>query len=199
MAAIDRLLIEIDRRWKPAEPGKILLRLIGSGALMLQAEYERGTKDGDILETQSITPSVKERLLTLAGKNTAFHRRFGVYIDVVMHALPFLAQRPIFHSVPRLSGLEHFSVEALDIVDVVVSKLRRFNANDDFDIREMASRGLIDHKRLIDRFEKAVDSFSLDARIEDVPKTIRNLNTVERDYLRVPESKIALPDWMDDR
>lgn len=166
---------------------------------MLQTQYERGTKDGDVLETQAITPPVKERLLALAGKNTDFHKRFGMYLDVVTQSLPFMPQRALFHAVGTLHGLKHFSVQALDIVDVVVSKLKRYNISDVADIREMVIRGLVDHKLLIMRFEEAVDRFSIDARIEDVPKVIENLHAIERDYLRVPESQIDLPDWMSDR
>jgi len=196
---IEEFLTEIDRRWTPVTPGKIPLRVIGSAALMLQTEYARGTKDGDVLETEAITPAIKERLLSLAGKNTDLHRRSGMYLDVVTQALPFMPQRLVFHDVAKLKALKHFSVHALDIVDVVVSKLKRFNLSDMGDVREMAGRRLIDHKRLVKRFEEAVDRFSIDARIEDVPRVIKNLHRVERDYLRVPESRITLPDWLEDR
>jgi len=67
MALIEEFLTEIDRLWKPEAPGKIPLRIIGSAALMLQDDYERGTKDGDVLETKDITPAVKDQLLALAG------------------------------------------------------------------------------------------------------------------------------------
>lgn len=199
MTPIEEFLTEIDRRWTPAAPGKIPLRVIGSAALMLQADYVRGTKDGDVLETEAITPAIKERLFSLAGKNTDLHKRSGMYLDVVTQALPFMPQRLVFHDIAKLKALKHFSVHALDIVDVVVSKLKRFSLSDSADIREMASRGLVGHKRLIKRFEEAVDRFSIDARIEDVPKVIKNLHRVERDYLRVPESEIDLPDWMEGR
>jgi hypothetical protein len=34
-------------------------------------------------------------------------------------------------------------------------------------------------------------------KIRDLPRSIKNPNLVERDYPAVPESKIDLPDWMD--
>ena len=46
------------------------------------------------------------------------------------------------------------------------------------------------------RFRAAVDAYSLDARAEDLPLYIRNLHTVERDFLEVVESEIELPGWM---
>jgi hypothetical protein len=38
---------DIDAGWKWPATDKILIRVLGSAALMLQANYERGTKDGD--------------------------------------------------------------------------------------------------------------------------------------------------------
>jgi len=196
VALIKPLLEEIDRRWKPAEHGKITLRVIGSSALMLQTGYVRGTKDGDVLETRGMTVEVKSRLLELGGDGTDLHKRFGIYLDVVVGALPMLPQTPLFHPVAGLGRLLHFKVECLDVVDVVVSKLKRFNANDAADVRAMVELGLVPHKRLIDRFEKAKDRFALDARSEDLPKIVKNLHRVERDYLNVAPSEIELPDWL---
>lgn len=49
VAQFKELLTEIDARWKPVGAEPITLQVIGSAALMLQADYERGTKDGDVL------------------------------------------------------------------------------------------------------------------------------------------------------
>jgi hypothetical protein len=197
VALIKPLIEEIDRRWKRGHQGKVTLRVIGSSALMLQTKYVRGTKDGDVLETHGITAEVKGQLLELAGDGTDLHKRFGIYLDVVVGALPMLPQTPLFHPVSGLSSLKHFKAECLDVVDVVVSKLRRFNVNDDADIRAMVELGLLPHKRLVNRFEKAMDRFTLDARAEDLPKIIKNLHRVERDYLGVEPSEIELPSWLE--
>ncbi len=197
MALIEQLLEEIDRRWTPSSQEKIPLRVIGSSALMLQAKYVRGTKDGDVLETRDITPNVKARLIALAGDGTELHKRFGMYLDVVVGALPMLPQKAVFHPVRGLGKLKNFRVEALDVVDVVVSKLTRLNKTDDADIRAMVDLGLVPHKRLIERFEAAMDRLLLDARAQDLPKIIRNLHHVERDYLVVPPTEIELPDWLE--
>lgn len=45
MLLIDDFFKDIDGRWGQAPDAKIRLRIIGSAALMLQADYERGTKD----------------------------------------------------------------------------------------------------------------------------------------------------------
>ena len=51
MPLINDFFIDIDRHWGASTEGKIPLRIIGSSALMLQTNYERGTKDSDVLET----------------------------------------------------------------------------------------------------------------------------------------------------
>lgn len=198
MSEIETFFQEVDRLWEPPRPGKILLKVIGSGALFMQTNYSRTTKDGDVLETMDVTGDLKAKLIGLAGKRTALHTRTGLYLDVVIAGLPFLPHGPLFHPQKKLSAaLRHFSIEVLDIVDVVVSKLTRFNQNDSDDVRAMVERNLVDHKRLITRFESAVDDFSTDARADDLPKYIANLHRVERDMFHLPESVIDLPDWME--
>lgn len=109
----------------------------------------------------------------------------------------FLPPDALFHTMPSLNRrLNHFEIEVLDVADVVVSKLMRFNANDASDIAAMVTGGWIKHKVVINRFLKAIDGFLMDARAEELPNTIRNLHTVERDYFRVPVSAIELPDWL---
>ena len=48
--------------------------------------------------------------------------------------------------------LRHFDLEVLDAVDVVVSKLKRFNPNDRTDIEAMVERSLVPYARLLARF-----------------------------------------------
>ncbi|MBI3297298.1 MAG: hypothetical protein HYZ75_03975 [Elusimicrobia bacterium] len=63
MTEIETFFREIDRLWVPPKPGKILLRVIGSGALFLQTDYNRTTKDGDVLETLELTGDLKRSML----------------------------------------------------------------------------------------------------------------------------------------
>ncbi len=190
-------LRELDRAWKPLSQARQPLPIIGAGALMLQTDYERGTKDGDVLQTAAISEPVKERLLALGGKDTAMHKRHRLYIDVVSGGLPFLPQAPVWHVLTDLTaGLEHFEVQVLDVVDVVVSKLKRFHANDRADVEAMIERGLVDHARLVQRFEAAVDVWKDGAGADDLPRCVAHLNALERDVFLVPESEIDLPSWI---
>ena len=194
---IRKFLAAIDAKWKAVGAEPITLQVIGSAALMLQCDYDRGTKDGDILESKNLPPAAKVQLLALADKGTDLSKGFRIHIDIVRSAILFVPQRLIFHPVPDLR-LKNFSVEVLDIVDVVVSKLKRFNQSDKNDIRAMADSGLVDHKKLIARFEAAVDMFSTNARAEEFPHYIKNLHFVEQEILGVDPSKIDLPGWMQD-
>lgn len=45
LRVVDEFFREIDRRWTGRATDRIILNIIGSGALMLQAKYERGTRD----------------------------------------------------------------------------------------------------------------------------------------------------------
>ena len=77
MPLISDFLVDLDRRWDQSSTEKVRLPLIGSTALMLQTDYERRTKDGDVLETTDLTTEIKERLLGLAGEGSGMHTRFA--------------------------------------------------------------------------------------------------------------------------
>lgn len=197
MQLIADFFAEIDRRWPHEPAGKVRLSIIGCGALMLQANYERGTKDSDVFETVELTDAAKQRLVAIAGAGTDLHRRWKLYVDIVANGVPFLPHAPLWHPVPDLNqALVRLDIVVLDVVDVVVSKLKRFHANDQADIDAMVERGLVPHDRLIERFRAAVDEFSGDARAEHLPAYVAHLHRVERDMLGVAESAIGLPSWI---
>ena len=197
MQVVEEFFLEIDRQW-PREPAtKIRLSVIGCGALLLQADYERGTKDSDVFETADLLDDTKQHLVRIAGVGTEVHRRRKLYIDIVANGLPFLPHVPVWRPVPSLNAvLERLDVVVLDVVDVVVSKLKRYHANDQSDIDAMIDLGLVSHDRLLERFRAAVDELSGDARAQDLSKYVAHLQRVERDMLGVAESEIELPSWI---
>jgi len=199
VSLIKNLIKDVDRLWGGAGRGKIRLSIIGSVALMLQTPYERGTKDSDILEVATLTTETKEHLLQLAGHGTDLHRRYRVYLEFVAPGIPFLPQRPLFHLVHDLNGeLDHFEIEVLDVVDVVVSKLKRFHANDVSDIEAMVNLEKVEHAHLVGRFRAAVETYALDPCAEALPKYVRNLHRIERDCFQMAETRIDLPSWIDE-
>jgi hypothetical protein len=197
MQPIEQFLRDLDGAWSSLGDNRVRLTIIGSAALMLQARYERGTKDTDVLQTSVITPEVARQLKRLAGKDTSLAKRHRLYIDIVQNGLPFLPHKPDCHEMSDLNaGLLNFEVVALDVVDVVVSKLKRFNGNDRADIGSMIDLELVPHDRLIERFRDASDYFAHDDRGSDLPRYIANLHHVEQDMMGVSPTHIELPDWI---
>jgi hypothetical protein len=193
---ISEFFLEIDAMWTMSSATRQPLMVLGAGALMMQVDYERPTKDGDILETQALPRATQQALLALAGRMSALHTRRGLYLEIVPNGLPFLPQQPRWNPLPELNAkLTHFELSVLDVVDVVVSKLARFDANDVSDIDAMIGRGLVPHDQLLQRFNAALD-FVQDAQTEKFGSYATNLNTVERDMLNVDESEIELPSWI---
>ncbi len=185
----------LDEAWRPLGAEPILLQVIGSAALFLQCDYERGTKDSDILEIEEI-PEGKE-LLELAGEGTAFAAKHRMYLQSVRKGFPFLPPQPVFHSLDSFNAcLKNFKITALDIVDLVVSKLMPFRAQDQDDIQAVVKLGLVDPEKLLERFLLAKEQWLMDARARDLPGCVENLNTVQRDYLLVSETTIDLPAYI---
>jgi hypothetical protein len=195
MTAIEDLLRDIDARWTPQLPAHLTLRILGSTALMLQSDYRRGTKDGDVLETPEITPAVKAPLLRLAGKGTPLHHRHRMYLEVLGPFFPFLPEEPVWHRHEFDPPLLHLRVEVLDVTDVCVAKLARFHSADREDIKAMADDDLVDPQRFVARFQSAAARWRMDARADRLPAIIRNFRQVQRDVLFVTESEEDLPPW----
>lgn len=65
MNRIEDFFADIDQRWPDRPEQRIELSLIGCGALMLQADYERGTKDSDVFEALSLTKEITECTIDL--------------------------------------------------------------------------------------------------------------------------------------
>lgn len=194
---VEAFLRDLDRSLGTAFQQPCRLTIIGSTALMLQADYTRGTKDSDVLETAGLDTAAREALLRLGGRGSALHARHQLYLDLVRRGLLFLPQAPRIHPLPALNrDLGILVLDALDVADVVVSKLVRFHTDDLSDIQAMVVRGLVDHADLLDRFRAAVDAFSMDARAEDLPKTLAHLHRVERDCFGAGPTDIELPGWI---
>ena len=194
---IERFLVDLDALWGGADP-RIAIKVIGSTALMLQAEYLRGTKDSDVLGVMPIQGEIRERLQHLAGLGSRLQDLHQFFLDIVPPGLPFLPHPPKFLPLESLNAqLGSFQVSVLDVVDVVVSKLKRFNGNDRDDVRAMVDMELVDRDKLLERFRTAVDRFGFDARADDLPAIIKNLHWVERECFSAAPTRMELPPWVD--
>lgn len=189
---------DIDRRWSLPGETKVELRIIGSTALMLRTDYARGTKDSDVVETAAITSEVKRHLLELAPQNPSskMFKKHRLYIDVVGQGIPFLPQRPRWNPLDDLNAsLSHLQLAVLDVVDVVVSKLKRFHVNDRRDIQEMVDRDLVDNDTFVERFRAAIDACSMAAI--DFSGIVRNFHYVQYEMLMTSETSIELPSFLE--
>jgi hypothetical protein len=199
MKLVEAFFRDLDARWQPIGATRIRLPIIGSTALFLQTDYDRGTNDSDVLSTPSLPSAVEKQLLALAGRGSPLFTRHRLYLDVVGNGIPFLAQTPVWNRLVQLSAaLQHFDVEVLDVVDVVVSKLKRFSANDQSDIAAMIDRDLVPHEKLITRFAAAVDIYKDGADGPSIRRYVRNLHRIEENEYGVEPTLIELPDWLDD-
>ena len=164
---------------------------------MLQTSYDRGTKDSDVFDTVDLAAATKEHLLRLAGAETELAKRRRMYIEIVANGIPFLPHGPLWHPIDEVNGaLDRLEVLALDVVDVVVAKLKPFRANDKADIDAMIKRELVPHDRLVERFRSAADDWAYGAFADQLHRYVKNLNEVERDMLGVDETEIELPSWV---
>jgi hypothetical protein len=199
MKPVEAFFREIDARWTAQPSARIRLPLIGSAALLLQTDYDRGTKDGDVLRTPSLGGDIQTLLLALAGQGTRLHTRHRIYLEIVESGLPFLPHVPVWHELTELNAsLRHFDVAVLDVVDVVVSKLKRFRPNDKSDIEAMIERGLVPHDRLLERFCAAVNSYADGAGGPFIRHFVANLHRVEADEYGVDPTPLELPSWLDE-
>lgn len=195
---IEDFLKDIDSKWKRKERPPLPFKVIGGASLVLQYDYSRPTKDTDLIEVKELTEDIKKRLKRIAGKDSLLHRKHRLYIDIVNRALPFLPPNPMFYPLIELNKeLVNFRVEALDVVDVLVSKMTRFSSTDVDDFKAMIDLGVVDPVRLEKRFMEAFEAWTFEARAEKLPKIIENLHFVQRDMLLVEESMLSLPRWME--
>jgi hypothetical protein len=196
VTSIEAFFAELDASWRDP-PARVSLHVVGSTALKLQTPYLRATNDSDVLETAALAPEICARLRQLAGHGSAIHTRRKLYLDIVANGLPFLPQVPLWRPAPGLSHLVHFEVVVLDVVDVAVSKLKRFIARDVADIDAMVDLDVVPHDVFVERFRLAVEYFSYDARADDLPRYVANFHQIERDsYGVVVETTIELPSWI---
>lgn len=194
MKPAESFLTELAVRWTGRPT---ILRILGATALALQLDHPRRTRDADVFETTELDDETRTLLLDLAGPGTELAERWQLHVQIVRNGIPFLPRRPVWCPVMLSAAPPTITVCALDVVDVAVSKLKRFAARDKADIEAMVRAGRVPHERLIERFRSAVDGFLGDARECELPQYIANLHEVERDLLGEDETEIELPDWID--
>lgn len=149
-----------------------------------------------MLRTASLEEGDEAHLLELAGPGQRLAVRHGVYVEVLGNGFPFLPQEPEWLPLEMNDGRTVPSVRVLGAVDVAVSKLNRFHANDRADIDALIQAELVTHAAFVRRFLGAVDVRSHDARADELPLIVRRFHTVERDMFACPPTEVELPGWI---
>lgn len=200
MTPPEALLLDLDAQWQALGEPRIRIRILGSLSLMLQTNYDRITKDGDILFAPPVEGPVKDQLLALGGPETALAKRHRVYVDIVNSGILLLPHHPSYNPLPDLTArLKHFEVEALSILDVVITKMNPFRTTDIKDITAMIDRGHVTHEQFLTRFQSAVDRFADGATgAAKLPRIVKNFNWIEEVAFGVEPTPIELPPWVDE-
>ena len=178
---------------------RYLLVPVGAGLLTFFFHPAVGRMERlvNVFDAFGLAVETKEHLLRIAGVGTELATRRLMYVDIVRNGVPFLPHVPRWHAIDELNRkLTRLEVFVLDVVDVVVSKLKPFRPNDRSDIDAMIALDLVPHDLLVERFRSAADDWAGGATADRLPLYVKNLNEVERDMLGEDETEIELPSWI---
>lgn len=117
--------------------------------------FGRETADLDVLRV--IPSQAADRVVRLAGKGSALHKKHRVYIDRVG-----VANCPADYEdrlVRTFAVWSNVRLWALDPHDLALSKLERSIERDIRDVIFLAQAGLIDRDTLVARFETELETF----------------------------------------
>jgi hypothetical protein len=144
-------LTELDSQLdKPAD-----LHCFGGFVVSQYYGFARETADLDVL---NIVPlKMADRILQLAGKGSALHKIYRVYLDRVGVAnYPADYADRLHRTFPVWPNV---SLWALEAHDLALSKLERSNERDIRDVIFLAQAGLIERETLVSRFERELEPY----------------------------------------
>ncbi len=151
---------------------QVELHCLGGFVVTVLYGLARPTADVDVLV---ITPrGESERLIDLAGKGSAIHSKYGLYLDLVtVTTVPDDYEQRLTEMFP--GAFRHLRLFAFDPYDVALSKLERNIQRDRDDVKHLARTVPLDLDLLQKRYEKEL-----------------------RPYLALPEREdLTLRLWMD--
>lgn len=130
---------------------EIELHCLGGFVVTVLYGLARPTADVDVLV---IAPrGESERLVSLAGKGSALHRKHGLYLDLVtVVTVPEDYDQRLTEMFP--GAFRHLRLFALDPYDIALSKLERNIQRDRDDVKHLARTVPLDLSVLRERYEK---------------------------------------------
>ena len=158
-------LAEVDRRLEHA----VELHCLGGFVLAVLWGLPRPTGDIDFIECRpaSASAAVQE----IAGEGSELDRRFRIHVhDVGVAEYPADYVSRLVDITPE--GFARLRLRALEVHDVVLTKLGRNGPRDRADVEFLARRGAIDPRILAERFEHEFGPYALN---EDRSRTTLEL------------------------
>jgi hypothetical protein len=182
LAVLDRRLVDTGKSTS--------LYLSGGAAVVLAYGSTERTKDVDAFVSQR--NQVLDELQAWAGKNTAVAKREGYFFEVVPPIYP-LAPGMFDRALP-IEGLNLQAITpfAIELHDIIITKLGRYHAKDRFDIELLTRIPGFRHERLTKLYTLARDEMKT-YWPDKLEKTDRNFNLVRTVILGLPPEE-----WGDD-
>jgi hypothetical protein len=130
---------------------QVELHCLGGFVVTVLYGLARPTADVDVLV---ITPrGESERLINLAGKGSALHSKYGLYLDLVtVTTVPDDYDQRLTEMFP--GAFRHLRLFAFDPYDVALSKLERNIQRDRDDVKHLARTVPLNLDILRERYEK---------------------------------------------
>lgn len=141
---------------------EVEVHCLGGFVVTVVYGFARPTADVDVL---TVVPRGEvERLIDLAGKGSALHRKHGLYLDLVTVPEDY-EQRLVEVAAGAFKRLRLF---ALDPYDLALAKLERNIQRDRDDVKHLARTVPLDMNMLRERYEKELRPYLGNPEREDL-------------------------------
>ncbi len=90
--------------------------------------------------------------------------------------------------------LSNFEIRILDLADVAVSKLKRWNADDREDIRAMIEGDHLERRHFLSRFQEVIERYRSDGRADLLRVMAQRFNQAEEDWFGVDGTPFHFPE-----
>lgn len=164
------------------------LYLSGGAAVVLAYGSTERTKDVDAFVAQR--DEILEELQSWAGRNTPVAKLEGYFFEVVPPIYPVapgMFERAVPIEAPNLRAIRPFAIE---LHDIIISKLGRFHAKDRADIGLLTRIPSFREERLLALYKLAREEMTL-YWPDKVEATDRNFNLVRTGILGLPAEEWA--------
>ena len=152
-------LRDLDRALKET----VEIHCLGGFVLSVLWGLPRPTGGIDFIEVRPLAAG--EALLRIAGEGSALAKKHDLFVQhVTVAEYPEGYEGRLMDITP--AGFRRLKLRALEIHDVVLAKLSRNSPRDRADVEYLARKGVLDRRRLEERFEAELRSYLLNEKRE---------------------------------